>query len=94
MKSIIRISLCLPVLSIAGCFFIPADRSSRPATVPTVPEAHAECLVCKYNADLACIDVAVDEKTPRYEYGGKTYYFCSEDCRQKFARNPEKYLKN
>ncbi len=26
------------------------------------------------------------------EYRGKTYYFCSEHCRQKFSDNPEKYL--
>jgi membrane fusion protein, copper/silver efflux system len=27
------------------------------------------------------------------EYAGRTYYFCSDDCRQKFARNPELYLR-
>lgn len=24
-------------------------------------------------------------------YGGKTYYFCSSGCRDKFAKNPEQY---
>ena len=28
-----------------------------------------------------------------YEYEGKTYYFCSEGCKEKFVKNPEEYLK-
>ena len=27
-----------------------------------------------------------------YAYKGKTYYFCSEGCKKKFAKAPEKYL--
>ncbi len=27
-----------------------------------------------------------------YEYKGKTYYFCCEGCKEKFVKNPEKYL--
>jgi len=29
----------------------------------------------------------------RHEYRGRTYYFCSEGCRSRFAENPGKYLK-
>ena len=63
----------------------------------TAPESatsfrHAECLVCKHNADMACIDVDVDQDTPSYAYNGKTYYFCSKGCAKKFQANPEKYL--
>src|ERR1044071_5299264 len=47
--------------------------------VSTGPKA--ECLVCKHNADLACVDVEVKADTPRYVYEGKTYYFCSDGCR-------------
>lgn len=25
------------------------------------------------------------------EYQGKTYYFCSDDCHQKFMQNPAQY---
>lgn len=28
----------------------------------------------------------------RYDYHGKTYHFCSEGCRTKFAATPEQYL--
>jgi Cu+-exporting ATPase len=27
------------------------------------------------------------------ECAGRTYYFCSEDCRLKFINNPDQYLK-
>jgi Cu+-exporting ATPase len=70
----------------AGCT-APGDHSTIASTQP-----HAECLVCKKNADLACIDVAVDPTTPSYPYNGKTYYFCSQECRDKFARDPARYL--
>ena len=26
------------------------------------------------------------------EYGGQTFYFCSETCREQFDRDPQKYL--
>ena len=37
----------------------------------------------------------VDEKkaAATYEYGGKTYYFCAVGCKDRFAGNPEKFLK-
>jgi Cu+-exporting ATPase len=27
------------------------------------------------------------------EYNGKTYYFCSASCKQKFDRDPKQYAK-
>ena len=48
--------------------------------------------MCKKNADLACVDVAVDGSTPSYAYNDKTYYFCSNECKQKFAKNPSRYV--
>jgi len=29
----------------------------------------------------------------KYTYKGVTYYFCSKECKAKFQKNPEKYLK-
>lgn len=28
----------------------------------------------------------------KMEYQGKTHYFCSEDCHQKFMQNPQQYV--
>jgi YHS domain-containing protein len=54
--------------------------------------AHATCPVCQCEGDLACVDVKVNERTPRYEWNGTVYYFCSEDCRARFARAPKEFL--
>lgn len=33
------------------------------------------------------------DATPKYEYEGKTYYFCCEGCKDRFVKDPEKYIK-
>lgn len=34
----------------------------------------------------------VDPKSAvRHEHGGKTYYFCSAHCKEKFRTEPQKY---
>jgi YHS domain-containing protein len=65
------------------------------ATTPTPPISagpHAECLVCKHNADLACVDIPVTAGTPRTTIDGKTYYFCSDECKAKFEKAPARYV--
>ncbi|MEX2719950.1 MAG: YHS domain-containing protein [Candidatus Wukongarchaeota archaeon] len=44
--------------------------------------------------DLVC-GMEVDEKKTPYktEYERETYYFCCQACKEKFEKNPEKYLK-
>jgi YHS domain-containing protein len=68
---------------LAGCA---AQHTADAAKGPT-----AECSVCRENGDLACLCVQVTDSTPRVEYGGKTYYFCSEECCKTFSQHPEKY---
>jgi YHS domain-containing protein len=79
---------CLLAGLVAGCSATPGQPAANASAGP-----HAECLVCKANADLACIDVAVDGKTPTYAYNDKTYYFCSEECRREFAKHPTRYAR-
>jgi Cu+-exporting ATPase len=33
------------------------------------------------------------KKAPKYEYEGKTYYFCCPGCIDQFKADPEKYIK-
>ncbi|MCL5665552.1 MAG: YHS domain-containing protein [Candidatus Thermoplasmatota archaeon] len=41
--------------------------------------------------DVIC-GMKVKESTPlKSEFKGKTYYFCSEQCKEKFDQNPVKY---
>ena len=44
--------------------------------------------------DPVC-NMMVDEKTPaaKSEYQGKVYYFCCTACKEKFDKEPEKYVK-
>ena len=94
MKMTIGVGMLLLTGMLGGC----ASNSQSAAATGSTPvmasskAPHAECLVCKYNADLACVDLSVDSDTPSTNYQGKTYYFCSDTCRKKFEKEPAKYL--
>jgi Cu+-exporting ATPase len=36
--------------------------------------------------------VEPDTAAAQAEYDGKTYYFCSVDCKEEFEEDPESYL--
>jgi YHS domain-containing protein len=98
MKKLIGIGMVLAAGLLGGCAAAPSGASGNAGTSGTPVLAsskgqHAECLVCKYNADLACVDLKVDADTPTYSYDGKTYYFCSDTCQKKFEKEPVKYIK-
>jgi len=43
--------------------------------------------------DPVCLmKVEKSEKSLTYKYKEKTYYFCSENCKEEFKEEPEKYL--
>ena len=97
--TVCSILLMLIVTLIGGCASA-GDAASKDTAVastpitaagPTTRPRRAECLVCKYNADLACLDVDVDSTTPTYDYNGRTYYFCSKECHDEFVKNPTRY---
>src|SRR3954454_8926337 len=84
---VMRIVLSLLVLGVAflsGC-------ASTGASSVADGKPHGECLVCKHNADLACVDIPIDDSTPRRVYNGQTYYFCSDDCAKAFDKDPAAY---
>lgn len=54
-------------------------------TIPTEPrKAAATDPVCGMEVDPAAAPA-------RFEHGGRTYFFCCEHCRAKFAAAPEAY---
>ena len=85
MKQILKLFvLTLALCLIAGCATQSKDAAqSGPA---------ATCYVCRYNNDLACVNIHVKDSTPRTDYQGTTYYFCSKDCREEFLKKPDKFL--
>ena len=38
-------------------------------------------------------EIKKDEAKFKVEYKGKTFYFCSEECKAKFEKDPEKFAK-
>jgi len=78
----LRLTLLATVAIAAGCAVFPRDPSKPTATD----------VVCLENGDLGCVTITVDETTPRAEVEGKTYYFCSDHCRDLFLATPDKYL--
>lgn len=85
MKNTLNFALAALLAAAAGC----ASSSNDAARTSVATET---CYVCQYNNDLACVHVKVKETTPRTEYQGTTYYFCSDECRAAFLLKPRKYL--
>lgn len=45
--------------------------------------------------DLVCgMEVEKEDAEATSNYEGKTYYFCSKNCKEKFDQNPEKYIES
>jgi YHS domain-containing protein len=43
--------------------------------------------------DLVCgMELSLEEAKFSAEYKGETYYFCSENCKEHFQKNPDMYL--
>lgn len=43
--------------------------------------------------DPVCgMDVSDIKKAPSEEYKGKVYYFCSENCKKTFKKNPKSFI--
>ena len=85
MKHFLNIAVAALLAVVAGCATSSNDAAQSFGPTET-------CHVCKYNNDLACVCVKVKDTTPKTEYQGTTYYFCSEDCRAAFTKNAVKYL--
>ena len=44
--------------------------------------------------DPVCkMDVDEKQAAATYEYKGKKYYFCAVGCKERFAKDPEQFLK-
>src|SRR5260221_4701984 len=93
MKCLAAAGAVVMAMVAAGCASPSSNAPSSAATGTALTASHsaaphAQCLVCKYDADLACVDVTVDQETPTYVFEGKTYYFCSKSCCKKFEKDP------
>jgi YHS domain-containing protein len=86
-----RFSILVALASVIA-FTLGCTTPRQAAVGATGTQSQATCCVCQYNNDLACVAVRVKDTTPKAEYGGKPYFFCSEACRNSFQKKPQKYL--
>lgn len=76
-----------------GCVENAPQKADSAGQQGRLAKPHAECLVCKYENDLACVDIDVDKDTPHTTVDGKEYFFCSKECQKDFQKDPKKYVK-
>jgi Cu+-exporting ATPase len=44
--------------------------------------------------DFVCgMEIDREKSAGSFDYKGKTYHFCSQECRDKFSKAPESYIK-
>ena len=86
--------LCIGIIFLlfAGCsstqISLPVLEQSKGKDTPKVVDP-----VCAYFADMGCVNIIVDDSTPKSIYNGGAYYFCSEECREDIDKRPEKFMK-
>lgn len=85
MTKLLSLSAIL-ALALAACTAAP----THTVAAPKAPEV--QCLVCKHDADLACVYIPLTAETHHVQYAGQTYYFCSDECETRFLANPPKYI--
>ena len=76
--------LIVALILVSGC-----------APLPPVPPQEApvqQCLVCRHKRDFSCLSVPKEPATPHAQLAGRTYWFCSENCRCEFQKDPKPFL--
>src|ERR1700704_3616299 len=62
----------------------PQNAAGKPLPISHGPGKHK---------DPVCgMTIAPEKAAGQVEHGGKTYYFCSKGCAERFSREPEKFL--
>lgn len=79
--------IALSVANPTGAASATAAAAAKPSAETTPPSAEAQV------TDPVCgMQVRGADASPHTQYKGKTYYFCSDLCRDRFSKTPEKYV--
>jgi Cu+-exporting ATPase len=75
--------------------FRPPMITAGEAMQPTAVPSHQQRKGVKTMAIDPVCNMEVDEKkaAATYEYRGKKYYFCAVGCKERFAKDPERFIK-
>ncbi|HXJ72729.1 MAG TPA: YHS domain-containing protein [Candidatus Dormibacteraeota bacterium] len=84
MKSMFAVILA--TLFVAGCSSHYHYSSNRAPQAKSTPRTGLE-------VDPVCGMEVDPKKSPREEYSGQVWYFCSEGCEEEFKRSPAAYVR-
>lgn len=84
-RSFLPFSMGILFLILVGC-----AKEEQPRTEEKIEKV--ETMVMKVT-DPVCDMELKKENAIHAEYEGKTYYFCSEHCKEQFLKDPQKYSK-
>ncbi len=75
---------------VSGNFLL--DSESRMKAVAQRGPEQAQHKASVYQDPVCGMDIDPAKSAGKSEYRGKTYYFCSKMCKEKFDKNPEQYV--
>lgn len=80
--------LAIALIGCAALVGCKEETASTTSGTPTTKTAAVmdNCYVCGEH------EVEVLADTARLDHEGKTYYFCADDCKEVFTKNPVKYV--
>jgi Cu(I)/Ag(I) efflux system membrane fusion protein len=76
----------------AGTFMLDSESRMRLAAAQAAIPEQKKAAVAVHKDPVCGMEVEPDKSTPKSEYRGKTYYFCSDHCKREFDKNPAKFL--
>jgi YHS domain-containing protein len=82
---------CVDKFKLAPAKYMPPD-DDKPAKVDETKIGNAKNLEGKYICPVRYEPIADLASAPKFEYGGKTYYFCCPGCDDEFKKDPQRYI--
>jgi YHS domain-containing protein len=83
---VVVLSLCLSGIGIA-------QTGQQGHSAPLVVKAAQTPKEEKVKDPVCGMEISVEKAKGKSQYKKKTYYFCSNSCKEKFDKEPEKYVK-
>ncbi len=88
---VLCIAIAMLALGVVGCQ--QAQETPAEQAETTIEETVEEVIEETVLVDPVCGKTVTAESEWTAEYEGATFYFCSEDCRDKFIETPGEFLK-
>lgn len=76
-------------IAVSFVFVLAGLAAQQTTTQKKAPENTQEVVVCQ----VCGMKVDAAKNPITWDYKGKTYYFCSQDCKNSFMKDPESFLK-